>query len=101
MRSSPRAAEPALQELPAPSCDAAGLEQLHRFQEVALVLQGAEFGPLSGKSGTVCGFFAVKLRWKKMALTAPHLRGVAWICSHRAPLVSLGLKGILIQNEGK
>lgn len=102
MRSFPRAAELALQELPSPSRASAGLEQLHQFQEAALVLQGAEFVLLIGNSRMVCGvFFAVKLRWKQTALTAPHLCGVAWIYSCRSPLVSLGLKGILIQSERK
>lgn len=102
MRSCLRAAEPVLQELSAPSRAAAGLEQLHQFQEAALVLQGAESGPLTGNSRRICGvFFAVKLRWKQTALISLHLRGVARIYSCRAPLVSLGLKGILIQSEGK
>lgn len=51
--------------------------------------------------GWYVGFFAVKLRWKWAALTAPQLCGVAGIYSCRALLVSLGLKGILIQSEGK
>jgi len=81
VKSFPWAAELAPWEHAALARAAADLEQRRWLQHSTPMLWGAEFGPLTGNSRTVWGFFAVKLSWKWMALTPPYFPGLARIYS--------------------